>query len=440
MGDHSGSAGREALDIAYQRASESYEAITEFRAKLLALLPLATGTAVFLLLERVQAARIHPHLLRWFLGPIGIFSLVVTLGLFIYELRGMQRCHRLEVQAGALEKKLGLSVEQGPFLGQPPRALGNMLGPPAAGLIIYLATGCAWLWLADYGFGWWPVRSRGLLVAYGGVLLVAWILLSWWLRQSADGGLPKKWKKRKVDLPPIKPNWWSDGDLIAAKQAARPITDNAKVNEQAKTRAQEELDRVEQKYLGKLHEAFLQYRTPATARSHQESKLRRIWQRLSARRAMTRTPKEVFSHHVQALGAGDVNEIVADYADDAVFITPADVRRGKDGIREACTQLLADVRNAAWDLKTQVYEDDVLFLEWAADAAETLVDDGISTFVFSDGLIRVQTIRYTLQRKSRKEEKRKKGPRTRRRVMNIRRCGAARLIGFASLSCRGSHV
>jgi uncharacterized protein (TIGR02246 family) len=115
---------------------------------------------------------------------------------------------------------------------------------------------------------------------------------------------------------------------------------------------------------------------------------------------MTRTPEEVFQHHAQALGAGDLDEIVADYTDDAVFITPAGVQRGKDGIREAFTQLLADVPNAAWDLKTQIYEDDVLFLEWAADAAATFAEDGIDTFVFRDGLIRVQTLRYTLQRKS----------------------------------------
>jgi uncharacterized protein (TIGR02246 family) len=114
---------------------------------------------------------------------------------------------------------------------------------------------------------------------------------------------------------------------------------------------------------------------------------------------MTRTPEEVFQHHAQALGAGDLDEIVADYTDDAVFITPAGVQRGKDGIRAAFTQLLADVPNAAWDLKTEIYEYDVLFLEWAADAAATFVEDGIDTFVFRDGLIRVQTVRYTVQRK-----------------------------------------
>jgi hypothetical protein len=114
---------------------------------------------------------------------------------------------------------------------------------------------------------------------------------------------------------------------------------------------------------------------------------------------MTRTPEEVFQHHAEALGAGDLDGIVEDYADDAVFITPAGVKRGLAGIRAAFAQLLADVPDAAWELKTQIYEDDVLFLEWAADAAQTFVEDGIDTFVFRDGQIRLQTVRYTLQPK-----------------------------------------
>ncbi len=113
---------------------------------------------------------------------------------------------------------------------------------------------------------------------------------------------------------------------------------------------------------------------------------------------MTRTPEEVFAHHAQALGAGDLDEIVADYADDAVFITPAGVQHGKDGVRAAFTRLLSDVPDAAWALPTQIYQGDVLFLEWTADAGETRVEDGIDTFVFRDGLIRVQTVRYTLLR------------------------------------------
>lgn len=110
---------------------------------------------------------------------------------------------------------------------------------------------------------------------------------------------------------------------------------------------------------------------------------------------MTRTPKEVFAHHGQALGAGDLDEIVADYADDSVVITSAGVARGKDDIRQVFVKLLDDLPNAAWDMKTRIFDGDVLFLEWAAESAANRVDDGVDTFVFRDGKIWAQTVRYT---------------------------------------------
>nr|WP_119184944.1 nuclear transport factor 2 family protein [Mycobacterium decipiens] len=112
-----------------------------------------------------------------------------------------------------------------------------------------------------------------------------------------------------------------------------------------------------------------------------------------------RTPQEVFAHHGQALAAGDLDEIVADYRDDSFVITPAGVARGKDGIRQLFVKLLDDVPNAVWDLKTQIFEEDVLFLEWTASSADGRVDDGIDTFVFRDGMIWAQTVRYTPQPK-----------------------------------------
>ncbi|HYT79393.1 MAG TPA: nuclear transport factor 2 family protein [Actinomycetota bacterium] len=114
-----------------------------------------------------------------------------------------------------------------------------------------------------------------------------------------------------------------------------------------------------------------------------------------------RSPQEVFQHHAQVLGAEDLDGIVSDYTEDAIFISPeGGVLRGKDGVRQGFTKLLSDVPQATWDLPTQIYEDDILLLEWAADSERTKVEDGIDTFVFKDGLIRVQTVRYTLQTKS----------------------------------------
>jgi ketosteroid isomerase-like protein len=112
---------------------------------------------------------------------------------------------------------------------------------------------------------------------------------------------------------------------------------------------------------------------------------------------MTRTPQEIFEHHAGALIAGDIEQIVADYTDDAVFITPAGVRRGKDGVREGFVALLADLPDAKWDVPTQIFEGDVLFIEWSAVSASTRVSDGIDTFVFSGEGILAQTVRYTLE-------------------------------------------
>jgi hypothetical protein len=114
----------------------------------LALLPLATGTGAFLLLQKEDTPQN-----RQLLGPLGLLGFTVTVGLFAYELRGMQRCSRLEVQAFLLEKDLGLGKE-GPFKGQPDRSLGGMLGPPLAGLVVYISTALTWLYIAGVGLDW----------------------------------------------------------------------------------------------------------------------------------------------------------------------------------------------------------------------------------------------------------------------------------------------
>ncbi|MDT0349593.1 nuclear transport factor 2 family protein [Pseudonocardia charpentierae] len=111
---------------------------------------------------------------------------------------------------------------------------------------------------------------------------------------------------------------------------------------------------------------------------------------------MARTPQEIFQHHAEALMAGDVDEIVADYTDDAVVITPRGSHHGKDGVRESFVALLADLPDAKWDVPVQIFEGDVLFIEWTAETPTARGTYGVDTFVFSDDGIRVQTVRYTL--------------------------------------------
>ena len=112
----------------------------------------------------------------------------------------------------------------------------------------------------------------------------------------------------------------------------------------------------------------------------------------------TRTPQEIFKHHAETLLAGDLDGVVSDYSEDAVILSPGGVKRGKEGVRETFVNLLADLPSAKWELPTVLFEGDTLFLEWKATAEASYADDGVDTFVFRDGLIRLQTVRYTLKK------------------------------------------
>jgi ketosteroid isomerase-like protein len=110
---------------------------------------------------------------------------------------------------------------------------------------------------------------------------------------------------------------------------------------------------------------------------------------------VARTLQEVLGHHGDALAAGDLDGIVADYTDDAVLITPQGTFRGRAGAREAWLRLLGDLPDAKVDVSSVVVEGDVVLMAWAASSDAGRVDDGIDTLLVGADGIRVQTIHYT---------------------------------------------
>jgi hypothetical protein len=131
----------------YQQVVQHHQAITDFRAKLLGLLPIASGAALIVVLkdglsvERVGLA----------LG-LGLFACVLTIGLFFYELRGMGHCLDLEQSARELEKWLELPPNEAtrPFnfmrLREP--EMGGLIGARGSAWLIYPAVLGAWLYLS----------------------------------------------------------------------------------------------------------------------------------------------------------------------------------------------------------------------------------------------------------------------------------------------------
>jgi hypothetical protein len=85
-----------------------------------------------------------------YLYAIGWFGFLITLGLFIYELRAIQKCKSLEDLASRLERQLHLDEAQ--FIGRPKARLGGFVGAQGAAYIIYPTMLAAWIFVAFVGF------------------------------------------------------------------------------------------------------------------------------------------------------------------------------------------------------------------------------------------------------------------------------------------------
>jgi hypothetical protein len=151
-----------ALETAYREVCQNHRAVTDFRGKLLTALPAASGAGIYLLLPKsgdpssIQA----PYLVA-----IGIFGMLVTLGLFLHELRGIEECGAFIDVGTQLETTMQMRTGQftriydyyhprkqgsgdiDPFQ----RFVNNVKGPIGAAWIIYPSVAVAWLFVAALG-------------------------------------------------------------------------------------------------------------------------------------------------------------------------------------------------------------------------------------------------------------------------------------------------
>jgi hypothetical protein len=131
------------LTTVYQEVCKGHAAIADFRAKLLALLPIASAGGIALLLKGE-----HP-LDDALVIAIGVFGCTVTFGLFMYELRGVQDCVLLRGRAAELEKRMYIPPEASQFSLRD-RGYLRLVDEIGAGWIIYPAVMAAWAFVAAH--------------------------------------------------------------------------------------------------------------------------------------------------------------------------------------------------------------------------------------------------------------------------------------------------
>jgi hypothetical protein len=140
MPEQSGPAPNPDRSTVYQQLCDSYHKIDDFRAKLLALLPFASAAGLFLLLNDKLPSPAAMRAAGPFFVPIGIFGVVVTLGLFAYEIYGIQKCGELIDTGIRLETEMKV---RGQFTSRPNRVINEVF----AAAVIYPAVLAGWLFL-----------------------------------------------------------------------------------------------------------------------------------------------------------------------------------------------------------------------------------------------------------------------------------------------------
>jgi ketosteroid isomerase-like protein len=104
--------------------------------------------------------------------------------------------------------------------------------------------------------------------------------------------------------------------------------------------------------------------------------------------------RQVFEHHSRALGRGDVDEILSDYTEESVLITPNAVLKGHKAIRGAFEGYVAGLFKPGtyeFTLDTLSVEGEIAYAIWHAKCASANIVLGTDTFVVKDGKIAVQT-------------------------------------------------
>jgi len=117
------------------------------------------------------------------------------------------------------------------------------------------------------------------------------------------------------------------------------------------------------------------------------------WHVASAEDSSSEVTGQVLEHHLDAFGSLDMDEILADYTDGSVILTPGGPLTGIDEIRQAFEGLFAEFGKpgATFEMQQKIIEGNVAYIVWGAETADNIYELATDTFVVRDGKIAVQS-------------------------------------------------
>jgi len=161
------------LLAAYGEVCNSYHKIDEFRSKLLGILPIASLAGI-LLLGKDNLFQADSFYLR-LVGFASFFAAAFTLALFLFEIRGILRCHHLIKRGTKLEKELNVEgqffVCSQQHINAAASRIEKIFNAKVAASAVYSLVFAAWLFLAlRFTFGLHLVGCGLTATILGGAL------------------------------------------------------------------------------------------------------------------------------------------------------------------------------------------------------------------------------------------------------------------------------
>jgi ketosteroid isomerase-like protein len=112
--------------------------------------------------------------------------------------------------------------------------------------------------------------------------------------------------------------------------------------------------------------------------------------------------RQILEHHLSALGAGNLDGILSDYADDAILISADGALRGTQAIRGFFEGALASLFKPGtyeFTMDTLHVADDVAYIVWHATCASADIVFATDTFLIQKGKIAAQTFAAKIEPK-----------------------------------------
>lgn len=108
---------------------------------------------------------------------------------------------------------------------------------------------------------------------------------------------------------------------------------------------------------------------------------------------MDNTVEQTLMHHLIAFGDNNLDEILKDYTDESVIMTPNGSLKGLSEIREFFAAFFAVIpTGSSFTMKQKTIVGNVAYILWASESSSTKISTGTDTFVFDGNKIQYHTV------------------------------------------------